>query len=240
MDAAFFNNLVSSIDFTMMVRLIVSAIFGGIVGMERGSGDRPAGFRTHILVCAGSTLIMLVSLSGFDGFDAQPFEYPRNRDSARIAAQVVSGIGAMTTLDEHGSVGFPGKQLRRPHHALVVGDGKTAQDLGLGHVRGDNVSQGHQVRDQRIDSLLLDEARAAGGHHDRVDHHVARLMETQTLCDDVDDLGGGYHAYLHRIRADILEHRIDLRADHFRRGILHGANAAGVLRRDGGDNRFRV
>ena len=67
MDAAFFNNLVSSIDFTMMVRLIVSAIFGGIVGMERGSGDRPAGFRTHILVCAGSTLIMLVSaLYGYE------------------------------------------------------------------------------------------------------------------------------------------------------------------------------
>ena len=93
MDAAFFNNIVSTIDFTMLVRLVVSAIFGGIVGMERGSGDRPAGFRTHILVCAGSTLIMLVSLYGFDGFDAQPFEYPRNRDSARIAAQVVSGIG---------------------------------------------------------------------------------------------------------------------------------------------------
>lgn len=93
MDASFFNNIVSSLDFTMMVRLIVSAIFGGIVGMERGSGDRPAGFRTHILVCAGSTLIMLVSLYGFDGFDALPFEYPRNRDSARIAAQVVSGIG---------------------------------------------------------------------------------------------------------------------------------------------------
>src|SRR5574344_239475 len=93
MDSAFINNIVSSLDFTMMVRLIISAIFGGIVGMERGSGDRPAGFRTHILVCAGSTLIMLVSLYGFDGFDAQPFEYPRNRDSARIAAQVVSGIG---------------------------------------------------------------------------------------------------------------------------------------------------
>jgi putative Mg2+ transporter-C (MgtC) family protein len=85
--------MVASLDFTMVVRLIISAIFGGIVGMERGSGDRPAGFRTHILVCAGSTLLMLVSLYGFDGFDAQPFEYPRNRDSARIAAQVVSGIG---------------------------------------------------------------------------------------------------------------------------------------------------
>ena len=65
-------------------------------------------------------------------------------------------------------------------------------------------------------------------------------METQTLCDDIDDLGGGYHADLHRIGVDILEHRIDLRSDHFRRNILHGADAAGVLRRDGGDDRFRV
>ena len=61
--------------------------------MERGSGDRPAGFRTHILVCAGSALIMLVSMYGFEGFNQMPFRYPSNRDSARIAAQVVSGIG---------------------------------------------------------------------------------------------------------------------------------------------------
>ena len=77
----------------MVFRLLLAAVLGGIVGMERGSGDRPAGFRTHILVCAGSALIMLVSMYGFEGFDKVPFEYPRNRDSARIAAQVVSGIG---------------------------------------------------------------------------------------------------------------------------------------------------
>ena len=87
------NQFLNSIQFEMLIRLILSAILGGIVGMERGSGDRPAGFRTHILVCAGSALLMLVSLYGFDGFDQVPFEYPRNRDSARIAAQVVSGIG---------------------------------------------------------------------------------------------------------------------------------------------------
>lgn len=90
---SWFTQFINSIQFEMLVRMILSAVFGGIVGMERGSGDRPAGFRTHILVCAGSTLIMLVSLYGFDGFDQIPFEYPRNRDSARIAAQVVSGIG---------------------------------------------------------------------------------------------------------------------------------------------------
>ena len=50
----------------MVIRLVVAAILGGIVGIERGSGDRPAGFRTHILVCVGSALIMLVSHYGYD------------------------------------------------------------------------------------------------------------------------------------------------------------------------------
>ena len=90
---AWFANFTNSIQFEMVIRLILAAVLGGIVGMERGSGDRPAGFRTHILVCAGSALIMLVSMYGFEGFDKIPFEYPKNRDSARIAAQVVSGIG---------------------------------------------------------------------------------------------------------------------------------------------------
>ena len=90
---AWFVNFTNSIQFEMILRLALAAILGGVVGMERGSGDRPAGFRTHILVCAGSALIMLVSMYGFEGFDKVPFEYPKNRDSARIAAQVVSGIG---------------------------------------------------------------------------------------------------------------------------------------------------
>ena len=84
-------------DIMMVVRLVVAAILGGIVGIERGSGDRPAGFRTHILVCVGSALFMLVSMYGFD--DVAPTtvvhetDLGARRDSARIAAQVVSGIG---------------------------------------------------------------------------------------------------------------------------------------------------
>ena len=81
----------------MVLRLIVAAALGGIVGMERGSGVRPAGFRTHILVCVGSALFMLVSIYGFD--DIAPVttnledDIGTRRDTARIAAQVVSGIG---------------------------------------------------------------------------------------------------------------------------------------------------
>ena len=88
---------VSQLELTMVLRLIVAAILGGIVGMERGSGDRPTGFRTHILVCVGSALFMLVSIYGFD--DIAPVttnledDIGTRRDTARIAAQVVSGIG---------------------------------------------------------------------------------------------------------------------------------------------------
>lgn len=84
-------------DIMMVVRLVLAAILGGIVGIERGSGDRPAGFRTRILVCVGSALFMLVSMYGFD--ELTPAEalhegdLGARRDSARIAAQVVSGIG---------------------------------------------------------------------------------------------------------------------------------------------------
>ena len=88
---------VSQLELTMVLRLIVAAALGGIVGMERGSGDRPAGLRTHILVCVGSALFMLVSIYGFD--DIAPVtttlenDIGTRRDTARIAAQVVSGIG---------------------------------------------------------------------------------------------------------------------------------------------------
>ncbi|HMM21601.1 MAG TPA: MgtC/SapB family protein [Selenomonadales bacterium] len=73
-------------EFDIAFRLVMSCILGGLIGLERESHDRPAGFRTHILVCAGSTLIMLVSMYGFAGFEGP-------KDPGRIAAQVVSGIG---------------------------------------------------------------------------------------------------------------------------------------------------
>jgi putative Mg2+ transporter-C (MgtC) family protein len=70
------------------LRLIASIIFGGIIGIERESINRPAGFRTHILVCVGSALTMLVSIYMF-----QQFLGMTSIDPGRIAAQVVSGIG---------------------------------------------------------------------------------------------------------------------------------------------------
>lgn len=69
-----------------ILRLLLSAIIGGLIGMEREANNRPAGFRTHILVTEGATLIMLLSSQGFNGIECRS-------DPARLAAQVVSGIG---------------------------------------------------------------------------------------------------------------------------------------------------
>lgn len=75
-------------DLEIVVRLVLAILFGGLIGLERESVNKSAGFRTHILVCVGSTLIMLVSLDVFSQFQGKA-----NIDPGRIAAQVVSGIG---------------------------------------------------------------------------------------------------------------------------------------------------
>lgn len=76
---------------TILLRLLISAILGSVIGVEREYNNRPAGLRTHVLVCLGSCLIMLVSIDGYSRLHlAGGF---RQADAARIAAQVVSGIG---------------------------------------------------------------------------------------------------------------------------------------------------
>lgn len=74
--------------FELTIRLVLSIFLGGLIGLERETVNRPAGFRTHILVCLGSTVIMLVSLFIFNEFSGQT-----NIDPGRIPAQVISGIG---------------------------------------------------------------------------------------------------------------------------------------------------
>lgn len=70
----------------ILIELICAALFAGLIGYERESNGHAAGLRTHILVSVGACLIMIVSISGPGFGDA-------TRDPARIAAQVVSGIG---------------------------------------------------------------------------------------------------------------------------------------------------
>lgn len=75
---------------SICLRLLLSLVLGGIIGFEREMNQHAAGFRTNILVCIGSSLIMLLSIYGFNAFVDEPNV---RMDPARLAAQVVSGIG---------------------------------------------------------------------------------------------------------------------------------------------------
>jgi putative Mg2+ transporter-C (MgtC) family protein len=74
----------------IIIRLVVAAVLGSIVGIERERLNWVAGLRTHMLVCVGSALFMIVSAGGFADVLSQEHVA---LDPSRIAAQVVSGIG---------------------------------------------------------------------------------------------------------------------------------------------------
>src|ERR1051325_7200827 len=74
------------------LKLLLAALLGGIIGLERQIRDKPAGLRTNILICVGSTLFMSISTSFGD---------------TRIGAQIITGIGflgAGSVLHSHGFV----------------------------------------------------------------------------------------------------------------------------------------
>ena len=71
---------------TVSVRLIVALLCGGIIGIERERKQRPAGFRTHILICIGAAMTTLTS-------QYISFELQATTDLARLGAQVIAGIG---------------------------------------------------------------------------------------------------------------------------------------------------
>ena len=73
-------------EWSVLLRLALSGVLGAVLGLERTRKLRPAGLRTYMLVCIGSCVVMLSGLYMFE-------KYGPGFDPARMAAQVVSGIG---------------------------------------------------------------------------------------------------------------------------------------------------
>ncbi len=72
----------------ILTRLLLAALLGSLIGVEREKKHRAAGLRTHIIVSVASCLIMLISIDGYKAF------YGNNSwDATRFAGQVISGIG---------------------------------------------------------------------------------------------------------------------------------------------------
>ena len=74
--------LTVSEEIEIAVRLVLAGVFGAAVGYERRSADKPAGLRTLALVALGSALFTIISTFGFE-----------TADQARVAAQIVTGVG---------------------------------------------------------------------------------------------------------------------------------------------------
>ncbi|WP_423212911.1 MgtC/SapB family protein [Paenibacillus solani] len=113
---------------TMLMRLLLAALLGGLIGWERERRNKQAGLKTHLLVAVGSTLIMLTSIYGFD---PSLINHPNARfDPARLAAQVVSGIGFLGA----------GAILRRSNH--IISGLTTAATLWVAAAIGLSVGSG--------------------------------------------------------------------------------------------------
>ena len=77
-------------EWTLVLRLLLAGVLGAIIGLDREYRAKEAGFRTHFLVSLGSALFMVISQYGFaEVLEANGSNY----DGARVAAQIVSGIG---------------------------------------------------------------------------------------------------------------------------------------------------
>ena len=72
--------------FTVIVRMVAAFLLGGAIGVERSYKNRPAGFRTHILVCTGATIASMTGIYLYINL-----HFPT--DLSRLGAQVVSGLG---------------------------------------------------------------------------------------------------------------------------------------------------
>lgn len=98
--------------YEVIIRLLLATIVGGLIGYEREYKNRPAGFRTHILVCVGASVISMIQLYNIDQTVTIILEHPElasalKADIGRIGAQVISGIGflgAGTIIHQKGSV----------------------------------------------------------------------------------------------------------------------------------------
>ena len=100
--AAIAPEMVHTFRLDLLAKLLLAVLLGGGVGLEREINGKPAGLRTNILICVGSALLMDLSIQL-----AMPTGGGQIGDKARLAAQVVSGIGflgAGTIMQARGAV----------------------------------------------------------------------------------------------------------------------------------------
>jgi putative Mg2+ transporter-C (MgtC) family protein len=97
-----FRDIVGTLRLDLLLKLVMAVLLGGTIGIQREIAGKPAGLRTNILICMGATLLMDLSIRLSIGPAGE-----RVGDPARLAAQVITGVGflgAGTILHARGTV----------------------------------------------------------------------------------------------------------------------------------------
>ena len=98
--------------YQVAIRLALAVVVGGLIGYEREFKNRPAGFRTHILVCLGAAITSMIQLYSIQETTAMILQHPELQsamkvDIGRLGAQVITGVGflgAGTIIHDKGSI----------------------------------------------------------------------------------------------------------------------------------------
>lgn len=81
------SDVIATLRLDLLLKLVLAVVLGGAIGLEREISGKPAGLRTNILICLGSALLTDVSIRMAVGAES------RLGDPARLAAQIVTGVG---------------------------------------------------------------------------------------------------------------------------------------------------
>ncbi len=128
------------------------------------------------------------------------------------------------------------EQLRRgAAHVVDRSDRTLEQAFGFGDVRREQVGAGQQMPFQRRHQIRFRQIGAGRGNQHRIENDGNAWMRLQRRGDFAREAGASQHADLDRADVKVLQHRVDLRAQHVRRNIMDGGDAERVLRGDGGD-----
>jgi len=87
------QKLFGSFELAILLKLLLAALAGGLVGLEREKRGRPAGLRTNLLVSVGACTMMIISEAFFLKYNMHDALSPLRIDPSRTAAQIVTGIG---------------------------------------------------------------------------------------------------------------------------------------------------
>ena len=196
-------------NFEFLIRILLSGCMGCLIGFERSKRSKEAGVRTHCIVALTSAVFMIVSKYAFVDLEGVPGQ--RGADSARIAAQVVSGISFL-------GAGIIFKQGRSTVRGLTTAAGIWATSAA-GLAIGAGLYWLGSIETLMILSLqFLLHKHPLGKHNMGEQTLVFRTVERREVLDDFEDLLKEHKCSIEESSikrvGDTIEYKLDVRSDH--------------------------